>query len=178
MTAAVEWDDLARHAEAIPQRGGSPMNTPASFWERVDRASRADECWLWTGTVDRRGYGRLRYRGRFAKAHRLAYELTHGSIPEGMFVLHSCDEPGCCNPAHLRAGDHAENMRDRARRGRSRNARTTHCPSGHEYTPENTRITTEGFRRCRQCARRQDAERRARLRAVLSATPTDTTKET
>lgn len=96
------------------------------FWARVDRRG-ADECWPWTGArVDGRKpyakrYGVLR-RGatdgcRRVTAHRLAYELLVGPIPAGLHVLHTCDNPPCCNPAHLWIGTHADNMADRKAKG-------------------------------------------------------------
>ena len=64
------------------------------------------------------GYGRITFNGRREPAHRVAYKLYVGEIPEGMHILHSCDEPGCVNPDHLRAGTHQDNMNDKVLRGR------------------------------------------------------------
>jgi hypothetical protein len=98
-----------------PDRPRPPMHTPESFWALVDKTG---ECWKWTGCVDGFGYGIIRYRGRAWKAHRLAYTFTNGSIPQGKFICHHCDNPPCVNPAHLYAGTQLDNMRDRDRRGR------------------------------------------------------------
>jgi len=86
------------------------------FWDRVDKAG---DCWLWRGLIDRNGYGRIGDNYRVALAHRFAYEAAIGPIPAGLDVLHSCDNPPCVNPAHLRVGTHAENMADMVRRGRA-----------------------------------------------------------
>lgn len=68
-------------------------------------------CLLWTGVMNRGGYGRLGWQGRNHSAHRLAYELAIGSIPEGMKVLHSCNAPSCINPDHLLLGTNAEKVK-------------------------------------------------------------------
>jgi len=89
------------------------------FWSRVDQSD-PDGCWLWKGYTLPNGYGRLRSCGVVTYAHRVAYELSKGTIPKGLFILHSCDRPGCVNPMHLRAGTQVENMVDRYARGRRR----------------------------------------------------------
>jgi hypothetical protein len=116
------------------------------------------------------GYGILTLgpRGdrKMLRAHRVAWELNNGPIPEGVEICHRCDNPPCCNPDHLFAGTKADNMRDMSRKGRSRNSKKTHCDNGHEFTPENTiprALTTSGKvgRRCRTCAREGARQHRA-----------------
>lgn len=80
-------------------------------------------CLLWEGSTDNKGYGQMSIRGRGMSpypAHRAAYQLACGAIPDGLFVLHSCDVPACCNPNHLRVGTHQDNMRDARERNRMR----------------------------------------------------------
>lgn len=92
------------------------------FWGKVARGE-PDECWLWQGGRFRRrgGYGRFCLAKRRRRAHRVAWELTHGAIPVGQVVRHSCDTPACVNPAHLLLGAQADNVSDRVERGREGN---------------------------------------------------------
>lgn len=84
------------------------------FWEKVNKTDNPDECWLWRGCKDTLGYGKCGW----GLAHRFAYTLTYGNIPEGCLVLHKCDNPSCVNPDHLYLGNDADNARDKVQRGR------------------------------------------------------------
>lgn len=132
----------------------SAKTTEERFWEKVDKTG---ECWPWTACIERNGYGSFHVGGRRKWAHRVSYELNVGPIPSGEYVLHSCDNRRCVNPAHLRVGTHADNMRDMVDRGRAprSNALKTHCPHGHTYSTENTHIGPDGKRICRECKRQQ-----------------------
>lgn len=89
------------------------------FWQKVDVRS-PDECWNWTARAKHDfGYGCINSgRGNLYKSHVVALALHLGGVPDGAYVLHSCDNPSCCNPAHLRVGDHAENAEDMRKRKR------------------------------------------------------------
>lgn len=89
-------------------------------------------CWVWRGPTGYRGYGRIKVsrragalKKRWVQAHRLAYEVWVGEIPEGRYVLHRCDNPPCVCPDHLFLGTQADNMTDMARKGRARNGGPT-----------------------------------------------------
>jgi hypothetical protein len=77
-------------------------------------------CTVWTGGGIPAGYGLISRGGRMVLAHRVAYELKHGPIPDGMKVCHSCDNPPCCNDEHLFLGTQADNMADRDAKGRGK----------------------------------------------------------
>lgn len=90
------------------------------FWKKVDKSG-DNECWNWTGAKTSKGYGGIGRGGRAGKfelAHRVSYELAYGEIPDGLHVLHSCDNPSCVNPAHLRAGTCSENIQEAFDKGR------------------------------------------------------------
>ncbi len=78
------------------------------------------ECWGWAGYCNRDGYAKMRVGTTMVSAHRVSYELHYGLIPADACVLHACDNPPCCNPAHLYLGTQADNAADRERRGRNR----------------------------------------------------------
>jgi hypothetical protein len=75
-------------------------------------------CWLWSGRLDKDGYGSLRDGQKMKRAHRVSWEIHHGPIPKGLGVLHKCNNPTCVNPEHLKIGDHKDNMSDRQANGK------------------------------------------------------------
>jgi hypothetical protein len=109
------------------------ISSPASefFRRNVNSELSPDTCWMWSGArLKHRNYGvfyDVAIR-RTVLAHRRAWEVTHGPIPAGQSVLHRCDNPPCCNPAHLFLGTQLDNMRDMARKGRR--SRQAHAPKG------------------------------------------------
>lgn len=109
-----------------PIGAGTPANTPEVLWSKVEKHG-PDECWPWIGGRNEQGYGRTEIKDRSYYAHRLIYLLVYpGSIKRSApkkktsrgFLRHTCDNPPCCNPAHLIVGTHQENMDDKVARGR------------------------------------------------------------
>jgi hypothetical protein len=109
---------LAWQTANAPQFGAGLAADERRFWTRVLAVG---SCWEWQGGRLTRAvcaYGQLSWRGQVWRAHRVAWLLANGPIPAGRHVLHTCDNPLCCNPAHLFLGDQSANMKDAARKGR------------------------------------------------------------
>jgi HNH endonuclease len=128
-----------------------------------------NRCLEWTGGTNSKGYGYIRHEGKVVRTHRLAWTLANGPIPDGLHVLHHCDNPPCCETeptegypeGHLFLGTHVDNMTDMSAKGRNHQQKKTHCPAGHEYTESNTYVKPPGRRECRTCKRDQQRQRRA-----------------
>ena len=148
------------------------MTEEERFWAKV-KVGGDDECWQWTAGKSKQGYG-IFHPNKTASvlAHRYVFSREVGELRPGVVVDHRChngttcpagpcEHRLCCNPRHLEAVTNTENVN----RSHNSNARKTHCPHGHEYTPENTIIqvlkNTE-LRKCRECAREYDRKRSPR----------------
>lgn len=153
--------EALEHALSLPA-------TAERFWRHVQRT---ETCWLWTGRVNHRGYGQfgLWIGGKSVKrtASRVAWILSVGPIPDGLWVLHdplACNRPACVNPAHLRLGTASDNVRDTIIAGNHREVAKTACKNGHPYDG----VVVCGGRRariCTQCRRAQQTESHRKLRA-------------
>ena len=84
------------------------------FWMRIEKTH---TCWIWKGGKNR-GYGQIDVNNKLIYTHRFSWELHYGTIPNGLHVLHSCDNPSCVNPEHLFLGTHKDNMQDMVKKGR------------------------------------------------------------
>jgi hypothetical protein len=101
-------------------RGRHLVPVKRRFWEKVDMSmQKGNLCWIWTGAVNARGYGRVKNgMGQNDYAHRLAWQLRFGKIAPGLVILHSCDTPDCVNPEHLVAAPQSANLVDAQDKGR------------------------------------------------------------
>jgi hypothetical protein len=134
---------------------------PVRFWAKVEKT---ETCWLWTGHTSKSGgrYGKGGYgQYRSRMAHRLAWELIRGPIPEGLVLDHLCEVTRCVNPDHLEPVTTQENTR----RHYDPRRKST-CPQGHEFTAENTYVSPgRNCRFCRACNRVATARYLARKKA-------------
>lgn len=140
------------------------------FWLKVDQSGGPDACWLWTGIINpQSGYGQLNVNGQNDYAHRIAYRLLIGPIPDGFTIDHvrarGCRHRHCVNPAHLEAVTSRENTLRAPTAPATINAKKTHCKHGHEFTEANTYQGRLG-RSCRTCHRLHEERRRNARRAV------------
>lgn len=127
------------------------------FWRYV---AKGDGCWLWVGSKNGPGYGKIGAGGkggRTVMAHRISWEIANGPVPEGLHVCHHCDVPACVRPDHLFVGTRSDNMRDAESKGRVKHTGyrgRTHCKRGHPFAGENLYVMPNGIhRRCRTCTR-------------------------
>lgn len=143
------------------------------FWPKVDKngpvpAERPDlgPCWVWIAGKTGSGYGAFGIgHAEIDLAHRWCYRLLVGPIPDGLELDHLCRNRACVRPDHLEPVTHGSNMRRSPIVPSTINAGKAFCDQGHEFTPENTRITTAGTRECKECRREITRRYRARLRA-------------
>jgi hypothetical protein len=155
-------------APSVPE----PVHVPTPDREAVPvgarfmaHANTDGECWEWTARVDRYGYGRFRLDRKMELAHRVAYRIFVGDIPEGLTVDHLCRNRKCVNPAHLEA----VSRKDNTLRGvgpTAVNAGKDVCASGHPFNADNTYFRPTGNRDCRACGRVRSAAYKARRLAV------------
>lgn len=157
------------------------MSSKGKTWKRPNtptveefynaRVVHGDGCWAWVGRTDTFGYGVIQQNRKIPRksAHRVSWEIHNGPIPDGLSVLHHCDNPPCTNPKHLFLGTQADNLADAKKKGRLKNPdkgwqRTkTHCSNGHEFSEQNT-YKYKNKRVCRACHVMHERNRRLKIR--------------
>ena len=112
-----------KHYQRFINHGDVSINLTMRGDPIIDRfqcsINKTDYCWIWTGSMQTNGYGRIFYDGKDHKAHRVSYELNIGHIPKGMIICHKCDNPSCVNPDHLFLGTNQDNSIDMVQKGRN-----------------------------------------------------------
>lgn len=127
------------------------MGITQRFWGKVILADNG--CLEWVGSTNENGYGQIIYGGKMKKAHRIAYELLVGEIPNKLQLDHLCRKRNCVNPDHLEPVTASENNKRglNPRLAAERQLIKTHCKKGHAYDTQNTYVPVKGNRMCRTC---------------------------
>lgn len=142
--------------------------TVTQWFEKYTIPVTESGCWIFLGSCAGKGYGWFKRDGAAHLAHRFAYELVNGSVSSRTQICHKCDVRSCVRPDHLYAGNNSTNQRDAVKRRRHPKSAKTHCPQGHEYSAESSKVKN-GARYCRTCNGEWDRLRIARARATLRA---------
>ena len=157
------YQERKRNGEG-PRPPGKPANTPDVLWSKVDKRGE-DECWNWMGYKNEDGYGRVQIKEWAYFAHRVIFDLVNPGIielnapksyDETGFLLHTCDNPSCCNPKHLWVGTHAQNMADKVAKNRQKKFPTDtgpRCKLTMQQAREARKLRKEGIP-TRELARR------------------------
>lgn len=139
------------------------MSACTSLSERLAaRVNKTASCWIWNGCKGKDGYGAITYRQKYMSAHRAAYIVANGLIPDGMFVCHHCDNKLCVRPDHLFVGTPQDNVLDCVKKGRHSKQKNKTCPRGHSFSGRNLRYTKLGHRICVTCHLAKSNESRIR----------------
>lgn len=128
--------DLARRAR---------IHAGVFDWEKVDSSAGPDACWPWTGCLNSWGYGAVQWMGKATNASRAAYESIHGPVGD-LVVCHRCDNPSCCNPAHLWADTQSNNLADCRAKGRSAGT----FAAGAKHPRHQAKLTPDMVREARE----------------------------
>ena len=139
------------------------QSVPERFWSKVHKTN---ACWLWTAGTNN-GYGQFKIDGKTYYSHRIAYEMCHGPIHEGLCIDHLCRVRHCVNPDHLEVVTHKENI-SRGNAPNIRNRRLGLCKNGHKISKENTVFRLSGPRageiaQCKICDREKRRQARVRI---------------
>ena len=159
----------------MPPRFSTPEEFKVNFWRKVEKNGPIPEfrpelgpCWIWSASLDSKGYGHLGWLNRDLRAHRVSYEFIKGKIPEGLELDHLCRVRSCVNPKHLEAVTRRINNL-RGDSPAAHQAKQTHCKHGHALTIDNISPTIFARLRkriCLACHAATERERRKKLRGI------------
>jgi len=181
---ATHYKRYKRHGDAaihVPIGGFFPT-LEERFWSKVNRSGGPTSCWPWQGFVRPDGYGAFYHHdivhpGHYRAAHRMAYELIYGSIPEGKQLDHLCRRRDCVNPLRLEPVTQAENIRrglghlslaKAVEAAAKKKREATHCKRGHAFDESNTYWNPDGRRGCKVC--KNESQRRRKIHHNLLQT--------
>ncbi len=154
----------SKHTNKLRSSWGNFSDTQALWASKVSVEPNTG-CWLWEACTDTTGYGLIRVNGMLWKAHRLSYVMfVKGSLVPGLHIHHLCEVKSCVNPEHLEQVTPQQNTLASDTPAR-RNSLKTRCKYGHAFTPENTLISSTGYRRCRECKNKHNKEYMRALRS-------------
>lgn len=159
LKASIQQQTKPNSASGVIEMKAQPIAD--RFWTKVKRAG-PNECWEWSGARSR-GYGQIgvprSIPTKMLLAHRVSYELHHGiSVPSNMVVMHTCDNPPCVNPAHLKIGTRSDNQIDSSNKKRHFESSRTTCHYGHSLDG----MSNIGRRYCKTCRRNNQQRSRSR----------------
>lgn len=151
------------------------------FWAKVDKTpghGPKGECWIWTACTNKFGYGQLGVQRKHWRAHRFGYTLQVGPIPEGLHVLHDCDNPPCVRGSHLFLGTDADNTKDKMKKGRQKatprkykDEQTAWCTTHQAFLSKdkfqkNSTHWNKLATNCRDCVKKNDRAFRKRAKRL------------
>jgi hypothetical protein len=166
---------MAIHNSQKGQQGFVKQDPLWRIEQYTDKSGGVDACWPWLGHINDQGYAIISIAKKSYRVSRLVWSIHNGKpFPGDKNACHSCDNPPCVNPTHIFPGTQLENIRDAIAKKRfvfntahirdNPNKYLTHCKHGHEFSTENTYVSSNGYRTCKTCRRRIDLARYYRSR--------------
>jgi len=147
-----------KHYRRVQNHGRPELpTTEERFWAKVE----FNDCWEWTGAKHPLGYGNFNAASHYISAHRFAYQVLVGDIPNRLVLDHLCRNTSCVNPDHLQPVLQSVNIR-RGASPYAKKANARACVNGHPFSTSNTYLTKRGERKCRECTLKSNRESRKR----------------
>lgn len=145
---AVNVGLMSHRSKPVSKHHYTPEERITAFWNKVNKDGsipahmpHLGKCWEWIAGTSSAGYGKITYMNRDTSSHRISWEITYGDIPDGLWVLHKCDNPKCVRPDHLFLGTFRDNIDDMVAKGRTLKGENNNAPNG-EKSPK-AKLTDE-----------------------------------